>query len=183
VGYGFLVDPVELALELQWVDKITGKPADESAVRRDFAKVKAAQHMRYRPASEIAPLTSVRLSDAEMNRGARVKLEQFWSEIKSIKGLEDAEKWPADAQLAVVSMAWAVGTGDRPESLRRGWPQFRSLMAAGRFAEAAEESWIRTTGNPGVRPRNKAVACLLKSAAETSEPDRVNWFALLKERL
>jgi hypothetical protein len=69
-------------------------------------------------------------------------------------------QWPADAQLALLSMAWAMGPG--------GPPQFKNMAAACEkldFDTAAAQCRMDETGNPGVVPRNKADKLLFENAA------------------
>ena len=70
----------------------------------------------------------------------------------------DLPTWPASAQLAVLSLAWACGPGFR-------FPKTEAAIRTQDWATAAEEGVINSVGNPGVIPRNKANRQLFLAAA------------------
>jgi len=82
------------------------------------------------------------------------------------------ETWPADAQLGVLSVAWAVGAGFAPK-----WPRFTAACRAGDWASAQDNCRLREQGNPGVIPRNQANRLLFANALEVArqglEPSRL----------
>lgn len=71
-------------------------------------------------------------------------------------------EFPADAQLAVHSMVYAMGFGN----LLDEFPKFLSAMRALDFATAAGECHMSETGNAPLRPRNVADRELLEHAAD-----------------
>src|SRR6185503_10062976 len=82
------------------------------------------------------------------------------------------EEWPADAQLGVLSLAWAVGAGFAPK-----WPKFTAACLASDWAGARENCTLREEKNPGVIPRNQANRRLFANAFEITkqglEPSRL----------
>jgi hypothetical protein len=70
------------------------------------------------------------------------------------------QEWPADAQLATLSMAWAMGP-------KFNFPQFKAAVDAGDFEKAAELSFFRGGGgSPNARSgRNKENELMFKNAA------------------
>jgi hypothetical protein len=69
--------------------------------------------------------------------------------------------WPADAQLALLSMAWALGP-----AFPASWPKFATACRALDFAGASIECRMQEAGNPGVIPRNNADQLLLQNASK-----------------
>lgn len=69
------------------------------------------------------------------------------------------EDWPADAQLGILSMAWACGPAFH-------FPRFEAAVFARAWAAASVECHMNDAGNPGLRPRNLADAvCFMNAAA------------------
>ena len=56
------------------------------------------------------------------------------------------DEWPADAQLALHSMAWAMGSAF---AARGKWPHFRAACAKMDFDLAADNCKMSEAGNPG----------------------------------
>jgi len=187
IGVGCKLDPVEMALSVPFVDAMTGEKASEALIRSDWQAVKDARHLLGRPAAAFERLTTVRLTDPAIDELARRRTAEFWREIKRNPGLDQADTWPADAQLAVLSLAWAVGpSAFKTTATQKGWPRFVAHMASNRFALAAGESGLRTKNsegvpNPGVIPRNRAVSALLRAASVTRNPDEISWTSVLRE--
>lgn len=153
---GNLVDPVETALAVPFVHKGTDIPATEEAIRREWRRVKEDPNAARRGHRSLEAATSLRLTPAGIDLVVSRRLainDQF------LRGrFPEFESWPADAQLATHSMAWACG------------PMFRfvALEYALRkrdFATAALECRMNTTGNPGLVPRNFANKTLYNNAA------------------
>lgn len=99
------------------------------------------------------------------------RADGMWSVlVKRFPNLADA---PADAQLGVLSWAWAMGAN------RTGWPKFFAAIKAGDWATCATESQISTKGNAGVVPRNKHQKTLFMNAAKVAEqglsPETLYW--------
>ena len=69
------------------------------------------------------------------------------------------ESWPADAQMALLSMAWAIGPAALPS-----FHHFNAACDAMNFRAAAGFCKM-TSRQPGSVPRNKANATLLLNAS------------------
>jgi hypothetical protein len=82
------------------------------------------------------------------------------------------DDWPADAQLGLLSMSWAMGPGFK-------FPAFDAAVTDLDFARAATVCSINSTNNPGVVPRNAANKQLFGNAAAVGawalDPD-VLWY-------
>ena len=81
------------------------------------------------------------------------------------------QDWPADAQLGLLSMAWAMGPAFK-------FPNFQAACARQDFQAAADQCHMADGNNPGLRPRNAANRQLFLSAAGASngdvDPDEVH---------
>lgn len=152
-GRGNLIDPVGLAVGLPWARN--GAPADQSAIHAEWSKVKAMQAMANRGGGYFASVTSLRLSDQAVDDLTDTKAQQLYGQLQARFGLA---AWPEPAQLATLSMAWAMGAGF-------SFPHWEAAVRAGDWATAADQCTISTAGNPGVVPRNAANRELFSSLA------------------
>jgi hypothetical protein len=73
------------------------------------------------------------------------------------------DEWPADVQLGIHSMAWAMGAG-----FMRKFPKFTDACKACDWKRAAVECRMNTVNNPGLVPRNVANKKLFLTAAQKS---------------
>ena len=80
--------------------------------------------------------------------------------MKRQQWFQSFDTWPADAQLALLSMAWAMGPGGPG-----GFPHFRAGCQALDFKTAAAQCQMNAAGNPGLVPRNQANVTLFSNAA------------------
>lgn len=160
VGIGCLCDPVSMALDLPWVLPDGSRPSrDEIARQWRLVKADATRlsklHWKY-----AAPLTTMRLTDEGV---LDVAIGRLRANEKVLRGyFPNWDLFPADAQLACCSMAWAVGAG---------FPQifgnFRQAANAQNWIAAIAACGIRTDGNPGIVPRNAANKLCLANAQQT----------------
>ncbi len=186
-GTGNLVDPLPAALELPW--KINGRPATKAEIRQDWMTLKGEDERRAREGERplrkmhhkfAAAYTRIRLDDADILALVERKLEANVEYLCKI--FPGFPTFPADAQLAICSMAWAVGPGFDVDALDDGdgkWPAFSKLVRAQDWAGCvagtdangdgyadAFAAKIKETNNPGVVPRNHYnVLCFRNAAA------------------
>lgn len=169
VGVGNLIDPVSQATILPFVMP-DGSPASAATIAAEWRWLKShteAARLGYRYAQQF---TSVRLTDEGIGSLVAEKLQTFWAFMLA-HYFPDGENWPAAAQLAACSMAWACGPG---------WPLIFGNCAASAkkqdWAGCAKECEINSKGNVGVIPRNRANVALFQFAAQqpTDEYDSLD---------
>lgn len=158
VAIGLLIDPIEMALPLPWVRASDGAPATADEIRAEWSRIKADKHLATAGAGEAKKLTTLRLTPVGVHLVTLAALERMLRAL--VLDFADWEEWPADAQLAVLLLVWAVGT-----DLPRKWPRLTAALRACDWATAAVESKIREAGNPGVVPRNKEIKRLFEGLA------------------
>jgi len=170
-GIGNLIDPVDSALSLPWVHP-DGSPASQAEIRAAWNAVKARQDMKLRGGGAFGSVTNLRLTDDGIRQLVNGKLRANEAILK--KRFPTYDNWPADAQLGLLSMAWAMGPNFR-------YPKFEAAVNAlvPDFATAAKESYINDANNPGLRPRNVANESLFMAAADTLKNNldvtAINW--------
>lgn len=169
IAIGNLVDPIELALTLPLVRK-DGTRATQDEIRSEWTRVKGdprCASLGHRYAERV---TSLRLTAAGIEQVVLSKLDSVESQL--LKRFPEFGRWPADAQLATFSMAWACGAGFV-------FPKLHKCLVAMDFEGASRECKMNEKGNPGLKPRNAANALLYVNAARVRaqglDPDVLHW--------
>lgn len=161
VGVGNLIDPVSEALKLPW--KLPdGSLASKETVRADWQTLKdrpdlAKLHWKY-----AAKLTTIRLTDEDIDALVDRRLRENETYLRAT--FHDWDRFPADAQLGILSMAWAVGAG-----FTQKFTNFTRAALKQDWVGAAVSCKIRTTKNPGVVPRNRHNELCFHNAATVLE--------------
>lgn len=171
---GVLVDPIERALPLAWM--IDGRRATEAEIRRDWQAVKAlkerGEDLRKWTAKRQEPLTQIRLTLAASDELVRQRLRANVAYVR--RHIPGWDRLPADAQLALASLMWAIGAG-----LERTRPKLVAAVNAGDWARAKAEAHIREDNNPGVRVRNDDQERCFDNAAVVDQhgldPEVLHW--------
>ena len=138
IGRGDLIDPIELAHELDWVVGVRNATPQE--VIRDWNIVKSRQDLKNRGGQSVVfgALTTVRLTASSIDRIVQKTINCMWSVLKT--RLPDIETWPADAQEAILRWAWGNGPNAH-------YPLMFGALATKNFRIAAIQSdW---TGEQG----------------------------------
>jgi GH24 family phage-related lysozyme (muramidase) len=158
VGMGNRVDPVEDALVLPFIHKADQAPVSKGEIRAEWQILKSRPQLAMRGYRACEEITNLRLSDTAMDDLVDHELEA--NEAILTRTFSHWHSWPADAQLGVLSMAWALGAG-----FTAHWPKFTAAADAQDWSAAAAECKISEVGNAGVEPRNLADAVLFGNAA------------------
>ncbi|MBT2365552.1 peptidoglycan-binding protein [Streptomyces sp. ISL-10] len=136
-----------LANELGWLDS-SGSRASAELIASEWDKVKAhldlarQGHTAFRP-----PFTSLHLTDDEINRHVFAKLDQMESFLTDRPEFADFASWPANAQLATLSMCWALGPAFK-------FPKLQGHVSVRNWNGAAEECHF-TPDEGTIKIRNK----------------------------
>lgn len=142
------------ALALPWKHS-NGALATSDEIEAEFSKMKAAwPKVQSVGCKSIATLF---LDDSAINSLVQGQMQADAAQLA--KSFPAYATMPADSQLGLHSMAWAMGAGFAP-----GFPQFTKAVNAGQFGTAAPLSQISSKGNPGIIPRNVANALLFNNA-------------------
>lgn len=168
-GVGNLIDTVSEAQKLPWKHQGSGYLAAPDEVADAWRRLKARQDLRKRGTSHALALTGLVLTNEDVDALVARKLASNNRELS--KFFPGFESMPADAQLGILSIAWAVGP-----AFSQKFPLFTAAANAGRWADAAAHGKIKDEDdrgtpnedddipNPGVIPRNKAnKLCLLNA--------------------
>jgi hypothetical protein len=168
VGVGNLIDPLELALALPFVfksDQSTAASADD--ITADWNTVKNTPGLPEQGHLGADPLTKLMLTEDSIGQLVQTKAASNEPILKQTPEFAAYDGWPADAQLGLLSMAWAMG-GAFAQGGR--FPSFRADAAALDWTSAAADCHMNDAGNPGLTPRNVANRVLFANAAFASDP-------------
>jgi hypothetical protein len=139
-GIGNLINSEDAAWDTRnhgapWLRKSGGAEASEAEVRQEWREVANDPSLLGNPAGAKARAKLI-LSEQGIANLVASKLDQFEQTLKSTAEFSALEEWPADAQLGLFSMAWAMG----PAFAQGGrWPSFRSA--------ANDRDWLRAAAN------------------------------------
>jgi hypothetical protein len=177
---GALIDPIERCLALEWF--IGDRRATEAEVRNDWHVLKdlalqmSDSKLQHWTASEQASLTSIRLRPEYIEALTMRQLRANYAYVEAhlMPGIGE---FPADAQLGIMSLAWALGAGfDKTNPPRT---EFVAACNAGNWLVAGAHARLRETGNKGVIPRNKQQDLCFSNAATVRaralDPDALWW--------
>lgn len=163
IGVGNLIDSIPVALDLpfEYADQ-PGIYATPDEIRAEWQLVKFRADLASKGANAFRNLTKLRLSDDVIRMLVSEKLLSNEAYLKKL--FPEFKQWPADAQMGLLSMAWALGAG-----FPKLWPRFRETCLRQDWDAAAEHCRIKETGNPGVIPRNNANQAMFSCAARVIE--------------
>ena len=159
---GYLCDPIELALPLPW-QSADGSQADQNAIGAAWQLVKSNLSLAHEGAYAAMLTTSLRLSDKDIQTLTLSTLDRYEAILMGYSAFSGLDNWPADAQLGLLSMAWAMGPG-----LGRKFPHFSSACSAADWNAAAAQCWINAPGDAAVARRNQANQTAFKNAAKVT---------------
>lgn len=151
---GILIDPVSYALALPWVRR-DGSPATPAEVVADWQRIKGDASMARLGHRAAERVTSLRLTPEGVEAVVLRKLDELDAQLA--QRWQEYPTWCSDAQLATLSMAWAMGAGF-------DFPRWDAAVRRGLWLVAAQECTISERGNPGVAPRNQRNRLLFGAA-------------------
>ncbi|MFK0124292.1 peptidoglycan-binding protein [Streptomyces nigra] len=126
-------DSLAAAGRLRWLVNDTGRDATSEEIAAEWDTVKSRMdlaplgHGRFAP-----PLTRLHVDNDEIDRHVFEKLHEMESVLVGRTGFGAFASWPANAQLATLSMAWAMGPKFR-------FPKFQGHVGSRNWVGAADE--------------------------------------------
>lgn len=163
-GYGCLCNTEAELAKISWV----GDPSS-ATIANELAKLRAYPRALHWRRYEAA--TTLRMTQASADALLDARAADFAAYMQA-HFFADFEDWPADAQLALLLMAWACGPGF--PAIFKTFTAFAKKRA---WADAAKCAKIKvgTPGhsdyNPGIVPRNAQIALCLANATEIDSDD------------
>lgn len=175
-GYGNMIDPVSMAMTLPWM--IDGRPARADEIAAAWWRVKNDPLCARKGHLYAKTLTNIRLSPEAVQQLVFRKLES--NDAVLAARFSNMPDWPACAQMAVHSLAWACGASFH-------FPKLAAALLAEDYEAAAVHcqinEWNGTKHNVGLIPRNVANRILFYNAARVQgfhlDPDTLDWTHLI----
>lgn len=167
IAIGVLIDPISLAERLPFVKK-DGSLASKEEIRFEWTQIKSRKELAKEGHRSAKKYCSLRLTDEYISKLVISRLEMNENYLIK-KHFPDFNSWPADAQLAVLSMAWALGA-DFPSSYKK----LKEACLVKNWKLAALNCHISEVNNAGIKPRNEANVRLFNSAAEVKLEDNID---------
>lgn len=165
IAIGNLVDPISLALGLP-LRHPDGRLATRDEIAAEWQRVKSDPHAAAMGHKYAQRITRLRLDDKAIAMLVLGKLDANDTALRA--RFPEFEEWPADAQLATHSMAWACGPAFR-------FPRLERALREQDWEIAAVECRMDERGNPGLVPRNRLNRQLYRNAhnvvARRLDPD------------
>jgi GH24 family phage-related lysozyme (muramidase) len=182
-GYGNLIDDTASVCTLPW-RRTDGSPATRDEVIAAWATVRGKRGQRDphgvfwtdRGGGVFAQFTALRLDAGGVDRLVRSTMDR--NDAALARRYADWETWPACAQMACMSLAWACGSA-------YDFPLMDAALEAGDFMTASQEIEMTPAANPGnnLHARNEANAILMLNAARIRDyhldPDLLDWTSLI----
>jgi len=158
------------AYDLGWFDKDSAVEVSRDEIDEEYRTVKFSGTAGHR-IDERRGITRLRISSETIDQLVRSQLNAFEATLKGrFPAFDD---WPADAQLGLLSLAWAKG----PEMQK--FPKLSAALDSQDWLSAARESHLDETGNAGLRPRNVRNGILFTTAAWMAAPPPGDFSALV----
>ncbi len=162
VGVGNLIEPMGAALGLPFVFA-DGRPASHEEIAADWRAIKSRPELAEQGWTAAAKIAKLHLSPASIDALVAAKLREMDGHI--VARFPAFEEWPCDAQLGMISMAWAAGPGVRA-------PKFDAAARALDFATCALQCRLHTR-------RDAVNELLFQNAAAVmaagADPDVLHW--------
>ena len=161
IGLGCLIDPMYVAGHLPFVRLADKQPASATEICLEWNRIKKMKDLALKGHLAARKHCNLRLLEKDIDALARYRLLE--NERILNLAFPKLQEFPADAQLCINSMAWAMGA-----FFFRKWPRLMSSINnpnGPNWEQAAANCHMKTTGNPGLKPRNKANEKLFLSAA------------------
>jgi hypothetical protein len=137
VGIGTLLSTSRHATLLPFVHRGSHAPATAEQIAAAWKVVKENQALRtcgHRPFAELSELI---LTDQGVTELFNRQLEFITGALlRKTPEFQLFDSWPADAQLGLIGMGWAMGAGFAQAGR---WPEFRAACAAQDFKMAAAQ--------------------------------------------
>lgn len=154
--------PLPDIFTLDWFDKDSRAPAGREEIEAEYGSVKFSGTSQA-PLAQKEQFTRLRISDEAINTLVTAKLESFESTLRERAPFANFDDVPADGQLGLLSMAWAMGPLFH-------FPKFQDAAARGDWDTMARECRMTEAGNAGVIPRNVRNALLFTLAGWAAAP-------------
>ncbi len=144
---GIMIEPIELALKLQWM--MGDRRATLEEVAHDWNEINSREEQLWNVfAPGQAKYTKVRLTPEGIEAIVR---DRLYANIAYVKRFfPNWDLWPSDAQLGTASLFWGLGAG-----LDKTRPAFVRAANRGDWTTAKMHAHMNETNNKSIAARNR----------------------------
>lgn len=155
-GMGIMIEPVELALRLEWM--MGDRRATVEEVVHDWNEINSREEELWNVfAPNQAKYTRVRLTEDGVRRATKERLDVNIAYVKRF--FPNWDLWPSDAQLGTASLFWGLGAG-----LDKTRPAFVRAANRNDWVTAKMHAQYNDTGNESLKKRNRKQALCFDNA-------------------
>jgi len=149
--------------------------ASEGEIRTEWRRIKSDPTLAAGGWRAAESLTDLRLSDEGISKLVSTRVLEMETHLTDghIAEFAGFPSWPADAQLGLLSMSWAMGAAFADGGK---WPSFRARCASGNWLDAAKNC---NMGNSWLAKRNAVNRGLFRNAAYSATPPATDPATLL----
>lgn len=158
IGVGNLIDPLTEARNLPMRRLSDGGLASPKEIDTEWNRVKRDVSHAHDHTSYWRTTAQLTLPDDDIDSLVMSRLDRNNAYLQSRPAFHEFAAWPADAQLGLHSMAWAMGPAFR-------FPLFLDACYRGDFGSAAAQCHMDAEHNAGLVPRNRANLILFSNAS------------------
>lgn len=166
---GVLVDPIGMVYGLPFQNVSEGRPATANELAEDWSRVKLRQDLKLKGGMAYKDVARLRLTKDGVEHVTLKKADQFELQLRS--RFPEWDTWPADAQMAVMSLTWACGAAFR-------FPKLAEHLKAQDWAAASTECDI-AKDHGTIKQRNEWQRLCFGNAAtvvvQGLDPDVLHW--------
>ncbi|MBH0779436.1 hypothetical protein [Nocardia bovistercoris] len=149
----------EIARALDWRLGVDGPPASEVDIDAEWDLVKARLDLVPRGCEQFETFTKLRLSEDVIDELLIGRLAELEHVLRGRAPFAEFDSWPADAQLGLLSMGWAMGP-------KFSLPEFEAAAARRDWTAAAELCRITSASDAARDDRDRR---LFRNAAVVQE--------------
>jgi hypothetical protein len=146
----------DYGLARPWRDK-AGNLVLETRIKLEWSSIKSHTELAPKGGYAFSSVATLHLDDADIDEALLDTTDDFWAAL--VRTLPRLETWPADAQLALLDMAYHMG----PAFLGPKWPNFTAAAKAADFGACATHCQTSRRS-----PRDQAHVKLYGNAAAVS---------------
>lgn len=159
-GIGNLINAPDAAIKFNnWYHR-NGTPATDQEVINEWNVVKALQSHSNDDELFWKDRAVLMMNPTETDKKVLAMAKQVETYVMLRPQMHSYCNWPADAQMAVLSMEWAMGDGHMSS-----YHKFLACANRNDFTGMADECYMDDTHNPGLIKRNLYNKALFENAA------------------
>lgn len=164
VGLGCLIEPIDRALALPWTTREGEAVSDQNLIGSDWIRIKRNRMLAHAGHARAASYTNLLLTQAGLEKVVLDRLDAIESFVirPTFRTWDD---WPADAQLATLSMGWI------DPNLPEVFPKWRKAARNHNWRICAQQCSFATERRADLVPRNHAHRRLFEAAAALTSSD------------